>query len=105
MAGGAASLAGRGDAEVVRVARVNAELLPMLGATVAAGRTFLPDEDRPGGNPVAMISHALWQRRFGGNRSALGERITLDGASHTVVGILPERSPRRTRPGDRSPRT
>ena len=48
---GTASLAGRGDAEVVRVARVNAELLPMLGARVAAGRTFKPDEDRPGGDP------------------------------------------------------
>jgi len=49
--GGTASLAGHGDAEAVRVARVNAELLPMLGAGAGFGRTFQPDEDRPGENP------------------------------------------------------
>ena len=87
---GTASLAGRGEPEMVRLTRANADLLPMLGAAVAAGRTFLPDEDRPGGNPVAMISHALWHRRFDGNRGVLGERVTLDGSSYTVVGILPE---------------
>jgi putative ABC transport system permease protein len=88
VAGGMASLAGSGDPEMVRMTSANAELLPMLGASVAAGRTFLPDEDRPGGGRVAMISHALWQRRFGGKPAVLGERITLDGSSYVVVGVL-----------------
>jgi putative ABC transport system permease protein len=87
---GSASLAGHGVPEMVRLARVNAEMLPMLGTKLAAGRGFTTDEDRPGGNPAAIISHGLWQRRFGGNRSALGERITLDGQSFTIVGILPD---------------
>ena len=89
VASGTASLAGRGDPEMVRVTRTNAELLPTLGVTPAAGRTFLPGEDRPGGNAVAIISHDLWQRRFGGDRGALGELIRLDGAASTIVGVLP----------------
>jgi len=89
VAGASASLAGRGDPEMVRVTRANAELLPMLGVTMAAGRTFLPDEDRPGGNRVAIISHDLWQRRFGGDPAAVGELIKLDGAACTIVGVLP----------------
>ena len=84
-----ASLSGRGDPEMVRVARTNAELLPLLGVAMAAGRTFRPDEDRPGGNHVAVISHELWQRRFGGDAAAVGEIVRLDGAACTIVGVLP----------------
>jgi putative ABC transport system permease protein len=85
-----ASLAGRGDPEVVQVTRTNAELLPMLGVTVAAGRSFLPDEDRPGASPVAVIGRELWQRRFAGDPAAVGDSIKLDGVLHTIVGVLPE---------------
>jgi putative ABC transport system permease protein len=85
----AASLASRGDPEMVRVTRTNAGFLPMLGVTMAAGRPFLPDEDRPGAGPVAVISHGLWQRRFGGEPAAVGELIKLDGVAYTIVGVLP----------------
>jgi predicted permease len=85
-----ATLAGRGDPEMVEVARTNAELLPMLGGPLAAGRAFLPDEDRPGANPVVVIAHGLWQRRFGGDPAAVGEVVKLDGVPHHIVGVLPE---------------
>jgi macrolide transport system ATP-binding/permease protein len=60
------------------------------GLEIAAerGRTFLPDEDRtPGGNPVMVISHALWQRRFEGAASAIGRVIQINGVSYTVLGV------------------
>jgi putative ABC transport system permease protein len=53
------------------------------------GRFFLPEEDRPGGPPVVILSHSLWERRFGGDPSVLGRGITLDGKAYTVVGVLP----------------
>lgn len=84
-----ASLAGRGDPEMVPVVRSNAELLPALGVALAAGRAFGSDEDRPGAGPVAIISHDLWQRRFGGDPSALGELVKLDGVPYRIIGILP----------------
>jgi len=88
---GTASLGGRGNAEMVRLGRANAELLPMLnGGEMAAGRSFRPDEDRPGAAPVAVISHELWQRRFGGEPGAVGELVTLDGVPRTILGVLPE---------------
>jgi putative ABC transport system permease protein len=89
VAGSSASLAGRGEPEMVQVARTNAELLPILGVTMAAGRTFLPGDDRPGSSPVAIISHDLWKRQFGGDSGVVGELIKLDGAAATIVGVLP----------------
>ena len=84
-----ASLAGRGDPETVQVTRANAELLPLLGITMAAGRSFLPEEDHPGAGRVVVITHGLWQRRFGGSPAAVGDSIKLDGVAHTIVGVLP----------------
>ena len=56
------------------------------------GRTFLPEEDQsPGAHPVAVVSHGLWQRRFCSDRDLLGKVLTLNGASFTVVGVMPER--------------
>jgi len=87
--GSSASLAGRGDPEMVRVMRANAGFLPMLGVTLAAGRPFVADEDRPGADPVVVIGYELWQRRFGGGPAAVGEVIKLDGVAYTIVGVLP----------------
>jgi putative ABC transport system permease protein len=61
----------------------------MLGAKPVVGRTFSPDENQPGRNLVAVLSYGLWQRRFGGDPSALGKAVTLDGIGYTVVGIAP----------------
>src|SRR5262249_56365503 len=52
-------------------------------------RNFLPDEDRPGQNRVAILSYAAWSERFGAGRDIAGKTITLDDKSYTVVGVLP----------------
>src|SRR5213594_1015284 len=54
------------------------------------GRLFSPDEQRPGGAPVAVLTHALWREAFGGDRSAIGSTIRLNEATYTVVGVLPD---------------
>lgn len=68
---------------------VSAELLPLLGVAPALGRNFLPEEDRPSGAPVALLTYGFWQRRFGGDRGIVGRTIGLNGRAHTVVGVLP----------------
>ena len=80
-------LTGIGEPETVRLLRVSASLFPMLGINAAAGRTFLPEEDRPGIN-VVLLSNGLWKRRFGSDPSIVGKNLTLGGKSYTVVGIL-----------------
>jgi putative ABC transport system permease protein len=83
------SLSGRGDPEVLKAARVSANFLDILGVAPLRGRSFLAEEDKPGAPAVAMISAALWQRRFGGDDSIAGTSITLAGIPHTIVGVLP----------------
>jgi putative ABC transport system permease protein len=76
-------------AENVWALRVSANLLPMLGIQPALGRGFRADEERRGAAPVALISDALWRRRFGADPSVLGRSIALSGAPFTIVGVLP----------------
>ncbi len=68
---------------------VSADLLAALGTKLERGRTFRPEEDRPGGAPVVLIGYDLWRRRYGGSGAALGSRLVLEGTARTVVGILP----------------
>jgi predicted permease len=86
-----------GDGEPVRVglAQVTANVFATLGAAPLIGRTFTPEEDRPGGEPVVVISHGLWQRRYGTAEGVLGRTILVDGTSRRVVGVM--------RPGFRLP--
>ena len=63
-------------------------LLSTLGADVSLGRGFLPEDDRPGGERLAILSDALWRTRFGADPGAVGSIIQLDGEAHTVVGVL-----------------
>ena len=67
---------------------VTAELFDVLGARPFIGRTFQTGDDVQGAEPVAVISHGLWQE-LGGNRSILGQRLTLDGTPRTIVGVMP----------------
>ena len=61
----------------------------MLGVTPLRGRLFRADEEKPGAAPVAIISHGLWQRRFGGSDAILGQTTLLNGAQVTVIGVMP----------------
>ncbi|MCP5114636.1 MAG: hypothetical protein GY953_27725, partial [bacterium] len=69
--------------------RVTHDVLSVFGLEPVLGRFFLPDEDRPGGEKVAMLGHGIWRREFGGRGSVLGETIRLDSVPHTIVGVLP----------------
>ncbi len=77
------------EPERVTVGAVTHTLFPLLRVPAAAGRTFLPEEDQPGAAPVALLSHGLWQRRFGGDPDVVGSTLSLDARDHTVVGIMP----------------
>jgi putative ABC transport system permease protein len=83
------NLSGAGEAERVECGAIGDSLLPVLGVQPMLGRNFLAEEDRPGGAPVALLSHGLWARRFGADPGVLGRSIGLDGKPYTVVGVLP----------------
>jgi predicted permease len=84
------TLTGRGDPEQLIGLYASAALLPALGLEPSLGRGFSAEEDRPGGEPVMLVSHALWQNRFNRDPSILGQTLTLDGRPHTIIGVLPE---------------
>jgi putative ABC transport system permease protein len=81
-------LSGTGEPERITVVRVSASVFPILGVIPAIGRTFVESDDQPG-QDVAVLSHGLWQRRFGGDPSAVGRTIILDRRPYTVIGIMP----------------
>ena len=87
---GAFTLTGKGDPEQVGALYASAEMLPALGLAPKPGRNFSTDEDRPGGEAVALISRRFWQRHFNSQESAIGQAITLDGRPYTIIGVLPE---------------
>ena len=75
--------------ERVRTATVQASVLPILGVKPERGRNFTAEEDRPGGPSVVLLSHELWERRFGADPSVIGRQIQISGNATTVVGIMP----------------
>ncbi len=83
----------RGEPQELKGISVSADFLAMLGEQPLLGRSFLPGEARAGGPHIALISHKLWVERFGASRSAIGQAITLDDISYTIVGVLPARFP------------
>jgi putative ABC transport system permease protein len=83
------ALTGVGDPEVLPGARVTFNYFDALGQGPLYGRAFLPQEETPGNNHVAILSYGLWQSRFGGDRNILGQSIKLDNRPTTVVGIMP----------------
>ena len=85
------TMTGGGEPERVPARMVTSSLLPMLGVSPVAGRTFSADDDRAGAAGVALLGDALWRRRFGGDTAAIGRVVTLDNQPYTIVGILPPR--------------
>ena len=83
------NLTGRGDPEQISSARVSWKFFDVLGVVPARGRGFRADEDKPGGDLVAMISDGLWQRRFARDAGVIGRVITLDSRDYTIIGVLP----------------
>jgi len=82
-------LGGQGEASRLVGGDVSSSFFSVLGVRFMLGRNFLPDEDRPGQNRVAILSYAAWSGRFGADRDIAGKTITLNDESYTVVGVLP----------------
>jgi putative ABC transport system permease protein len=76
-------------AEPVKAVQISSELLPLLGVQPQRGRMFAADEFQPGHAPVVLISHRLWQNRFGSDDQIVGRTTTLNEQSYVIVGVLP----------------
>ena len=84
------TLTGRGEAAHLTGAVVSASLFSVLGIPPAMGRNFILDEDKPSGTGLPIIvSHSLWQNRFGSDPKIVGQTLTLDGQTFAVVGVMP----------------
>ena len=83
------NLTGASEPERLYGARVSANLFTLLGVRPTEGRSFLDEEDVEGRDRVVIISHELWTRRFGSDRSVLNRPLSLNGQSYVVVGIMP----------------
>ena len=82
-------LLSEGQAEFIQGMRVTAGFLSLLKVKLLRGRDFEPEEERRGAQPVVILGHGFWQNRFGGNEAVLGQQLSLNGKSFTVIGILP----------------
>ena len=78
-----------GEAERLHAVVATASFFTTLGVHAALGRVFSAEEDKPGSQKVAVISHSLWQRHFHGDETVAGKTILLDGAPYLVLGVLP----------------
>jgi putative ABC transport system permease protein len=83
------NLTGDGEPERVTAFGATANFFPLLGVQPVLGRTFTDEEAKPGANKVVVLSHGLWQTRYGGERSIVGRDIELNGEKYTVVGVMP----------------
>jgi predicted permease len=84
------TLTGRGEPEEVDAIMVTDGTLPILGINPVLGRLFTREDDLPGSAATIMISHAYWRRAFGGDPSAIGQSVVVDGRPRQVIGVLPE---------------
>jgi predicted permease len=82
-------LTGDGEPQQVFANSVTANFFPLLGVTPALGRTFSPEEEKPGANKVVVLSHNFWQMRYGGDLNVIGREILLDDEKYAVIGVMP----------------
>src|SRR5262249_45567228 len=83
------NLTGAGEPERLTGQLVSAALFPLLKTQPSLGRVFTEADDQVGAARVVILSHGLWQRRFGGQADIVGQTLTLDEQRHTVVGVMP----------------
>ena len=83
------NLTGDGEPERVAAHAVTANFFPLIGVQPLLGRAFSEEEDRPGSNRVALLSHQLWKSRYGGANDIVDKNIQLNGEAYTVVGVMP----------------
>src|SRR5215468_10780273 len=83
-------LTGRGAPEQLKGQRISSELLALFGVHSNPGRSFSAEEFQPGRDQVALISHRLWQSRWGADPNLIGQSLTLQRKSYTVIGIIPQ---------------
>lgn len=83
------TLVGEGDPERLSGALVSATFFSLLNAQAITGRTFLPEDDKLAAQRAIVLSYGLWQRRFASNPNVVGNAITLNGESFTIVGVMP----------------
>ncbi|HEX2488360.1 MAG TPA: ABC transporter permease, partial [Blastocatellia bacterium] len=84
-----ANLTDQGEPEHLQGLRISANAFELLGVEAVAGRVLATGDDAPGQQHVAVLSYGLWRRRFGADPQLVGKKLTLNGASYTVVGVLP----------------
>ena len=94
-----ATLSSPGEPEYADLREITSGFFSTLRVPLFRGRAFLPEEDRAGGEPVAILGYSFWQRHFDGNQGVIGTRIVLDGKVYAVVGIAPANF----RPADQEP--
>ena len=83
------NLTGSGEPEELSVQFATPELFKILGVEPLLGRTFLADDDKADQPPVAVLSYGLWQRRFGAQASVIGQPISLNSETYTIIGVMP----------------
>src|SRR4030095_16485823 len=85
------NLTGVGRPERIQSFLVTASFLEVTGVKPIMGRTFTEEENQPGKDGVVLLTHGLWQRRFGGDPNIINKTITLNGITRTVIGVMPPR--------------
>ena len=83
------NLTSGGEPEEIQIQKVSADFFPVLGVQPELGRAFVRAEETPGTEPVVILGHDLWQRRFAGNRAIIGQTVTMSGRNCTVIGVMP----------------
>ena len=86
---GSMNLTGQGEPERLVVASTTANFFQVTGVQPSLGRAYSEENEKPGEDRFVLLSHGFWQRRFGGSRDALGQKVELNGQPHEIIGVMP----------------